>query len=163
MNTSNMFTYTILTPLCFAPFSFSDLLNNPTCYTQPLLDNASELLRMYVKLNIMVTEVLFGLIGDYWLPAIYITALGSIFFCIANFMFLETVEEPLTPLESEVVQCIYAHASTGCTTRMLYEYLQGFYEDHDPSTEEITRTLQNLRRRGLVIPVQGTLWLTAGK
>ena len=162
MNTT-MFTYTVVTPLCFAPFSFSDLLNNPTCYTQPLLDQANELLRIYVKLNIMATEILFGLVAEYWLTAIYITTLGSILFGIGKLMLLENVEDPLTPLESEIVQCIYAHASIGCTARMLYERLEGFYEDRDIEMEEITRALQNLRQRGTVIPVQATLWLAGGK
>lgn len=163
MNTT-FSSYTMdVAPLCIAPFSVSDFIHNPTCYTEPLLENLSDLLKIYIRLNRLATQQLFGLIAEYWLPALYVATFCFVVFGIVKIILLEDNEEPLTLLESEIVQSIYSNASTGCTARMLHEHLYGFYENRNLEMHEISKALQTLRRRGMVIPVQATLWLTTGK
>ena len=139
-----------------------DVVYNPTCYTQPLLNTLSEWLNIYLRLNLLVTQKLFGLAAQYWLVALYLMASGTIGIGIANIL-LQDSAEALTPLESEITQYIYSNASTGCTARMLYEHLYGFYDDRDIQMEDVTKALATLKRRGLVLPVQATLWVTTGK
>lgn len=152
-----------VTPLCFAPFSVTDFVYNPTCYTQPLVSTLSEWLDMYIRLNVLVTQQLFELVAQYWLPALYLMASGSIGVGIVKLLMLQDPEDALTPLESEIIQYIYGNASTGCTARMLYEHLYGFYDDRDIQMEDVMKALETLKRRGMVLPVQATLWVTTGK
>jgi hypothetical protein len=158
-----MFSEMSVSPLCFAPFSITDFVYNPVCYTQPLVNNLSEWLAIYLRLNLLVTQKLFTLIAEYWHPALYVGALSAIIMAMLNVLLIQENEEPLTLLESEIAQCIYSNASTGCTARMLHERLYGFYENREVEMEEITKALQKLKRRGLVISVEATLWLTTGK
>lgn len=162
MNTT-IFPEMSVTPLCFAPFSLTDFVQNPKCYTDTLLSNMSHWLSLYIHLNLAFTQVLFGLVAEYWLPIVYVTTCGAITFGIVKVILLQEDEDPLTPLESEIMQYIYSNASTGFTSRMLHEHLYGFYEDRDIRVEDVVTALQNLKRRGMVLPVQATLWVTTGK
>jgi len=164
MNTTYiMYNDMIISPLCIMPFSVKDFLYNPTCYTEPLLANINDLLRMYVQLNIMLTRALFGFIAQYWFPALYVAVILSMLGTLVNFIIQADNEEPLTILESEIAQYIYSNSSTGCTARMIYQHLYGFHENREVNMEEVTRALETLKKRGIAISVQSTLWLTTGK
>ena len=162
MNTT-IFPDMSVAPLCFVPFSVTDFVYNPTCYTKPFISNLSHWLDMYIRLNLAVTQALFGLVAQYWLPILYASTCGAITIGIVKILLLQDEEDPLNALESEITQYIYSNASTGCTARMLHEHLYGFYEDREIRMEDVTKSLETLKRRGLVLPVQATLWVTTGK
>jgi len=160
---NTIFPDTSVAPLCFAPFSVTDFVYNPTCYTDTLAANLNHWLSMYIQLNLFVTQKLFGLVAQYWLPGLYLMGCGALGVGIVKVLFLEDSDEALTPLEAEITQYLYTNASTGCTPRMLLEHLYGFYEDSDVKMEDVTKALQTLKQRGLALPVQATLWITTGK
>lgn len=164
MNTTSYTSYTMdMTPLCFAPFSLTDAVYNPSCYTQMVLDTLGYWLSIYARLNRIATQHLFGLIAQYSLPLLYTATICSILFGLVKLMLLDDTPRPLTLLESEIAQSIYSKASTGCTARMIHEHLYGFYENRLLTIDEVTNALHTLKERGMILPVQSTLWITTGK
>ena len=151
-----------IAPLCTVPFSVTDLVYNPACYYDAFNAHLADFLRLYNAFNLALLKAIINTADNYTLPVIYGVTLGFIVVGILKILYLEDTDEPLSPLESEITQYIHANASTGCTVRMLYECLDGFYEDGRVEIKEINKALQKLKKRGIVLPVPSTLWVVSG-
>lgn len=163
MNTTyRMFEEMNIAPLCFVPFSLTDMVYNPGCYTQPLLEGLTGFLQLCAKVNLLVVHSLLGLIEKFWFPVSYGLIVGGIAYWLLHYLFEET-DEPLTHLQSEIAQYIQMNASTGCTARMICEHLIDYYDGSPVHIEEVQRALQHLKKRGIILSTQATLWVVSGK
>lgn len=151
-----------IAPLCVAPFSMTDLMYNPACYYDMFRAHFAELLRLYDAFNLALFKAIVSVVESYFFPVLYGVTFTFIIIGIAKILCLDDTDEPLSPLESEITQYIHANASTGCTVRMLYECLDGFYDDERVEIKEINKALQKLKKRGIVLPVPSTLWVVSG-
>lgn len=161
MNTSTTFYETTLTPMCSLPFSMVDFMYNPRCYSETILEALEWAFRMYISFNLVFFDLIIEFVEIAWFPVLYGIVLGSVVYGLWRVFQLNDSEEPLTHLEAEITQYIHANASTGCTVRMIYEYLDRVYEK-EVRMNEIHRALQTLRVRGVLLPVSTTLWVVSG-
>lgn len=145
---------------CVVPFTVSDFVYNPRCHSQAFLNHLGYLFSIYIECMRFFYSTAFIFLSEQWINIAAGITISSILFFLVKLIFFEDPDEPLTPLESEIMQHIHANASTGCTTLMLYEYLD--YLD-GLSIDTLTKTLKNLKRRQMLLPVQATLWVAAGK
>lgn len=150
-------------PLCFAPFSVADMVYNPSCYTQPILDSLKGFIILYAKSNLMLVHALLSVIEKFWLPVTYGVGLGLITYWLVLALFFDDTDEPLTGLQSEIAQYIQMNASTGSTTRMICEHLIDYYDGYPVGMEDIQRALKQLKKKGIILSTQATLWVVSGK
>jgi len=144
-------------------FSLTDFIYNPIYYTAcaSFFAAAKDVLSIYIKLNVLFFQ-------KYWIPISYGILLGTMLFGFAKLLSLEDVDVPLTLLESEIVQYIHVNSSTGCTARMVLEYLEETWDvNADTRTKtiqlsEVQSALQSIQKRGMLLPVQTTLWVVSG-
>ena len=116
---------------------------------------------MYISFNLAFLDLIIEFVEIAWFPVLYGIVLGSVVYGLWRAFQLNDSEEPLTHLEAEITQYIHANASTGCTVRMIYEYLDRVYEK-EVRMNEIHKALQTLRVRGVLLPVSTTLWVVSG-
>jgi hypothetical protein len=157
-----MYEEASVVPLCFAPFSIADMVYNPTCYTAPLVEILKEVLRIYIKFNLMFIQVGVLLVEKYWFPVVYGMAITLTCVWLIKQLLAQEEEIALTALESEIVQYIHMNASTGSTARMVCEHLTDFYDGYPVRMEEVTSALQQLKKKGVLLSTQATLWVVSG-
>ena len=151
------------------PFSLTDFIYNPIYYTAcaSFFAAAKDVMSIYMKLNVLFFQ-------KYWIPISYGILLGTMLFGFAKLLSLEDVDVPLTLLESEIIQYIHVNSSTGCTARMVLEYLEETWDANADThahthantkkiqLSEVQSALQSIQRRGMLLPVQTTLWVVSG-
>jgi hypothetical protein len=157
-----MFPEMSIAPLCIAPFSITDMVYNPSCYTDQVLEGVKGALRMYVWFNLLFFQILAAVIKKFWVPVACGTAFAFTSYCLVKWVLSEGAEEPLSELETEIIRCIHLNATTGCTTQMLYEYMNDGFADKPVSLAEVKATLLQLKTKGYVLSTQATLWLVSG-
>jgi hypothetical protein len=151
-----------IAPMCLAPLSLTDIVYNPSCYTDPFLEGLSDFLRFCAKANLILVNSLLGLIERFWLPTAYTLIFGVSAYWVLQYLFEEN-DEPLTSVESEIAQYIQMNASTGCTARMICEHLVQFNDGYPVRMDEVQGALQQLKKRGIILSTQATLWVVSGK
>lgn len=162
MNTT-IFPDMSVSPVCFAPFSVTDLLYNPTCYTAPAVKLLNEVLRIYLMFNLVVAKTAILVVQNYWFHALSGISIGFTGFSLANWLIPEYPEKPLDDLQYEILRCIRLNASTGCTTQMLYERMNDVFEDAPVQLPDVKNALLYLKDKGYILSTEATLWLVSGK
>lgn len=167
MNTTYYIPYSMVPEMNVGSFSLTDFIYNPIYYTAcaSFFAAAKDVLSIYVKLNVLFFQ-------KYWIPISYGILLGTMLFGFAKLLSLEDVDVPLTLLESEIIQYIHVNSSTGCTARMVLEYLEETWDANADThahantkkiqLSEVQSALQSIQRRGMLLPVQTTLWVVSG-
>lgn len=151
-----------IAPLCFAPFSVTDMVYNSSCYTAPFLGVLKSIMRFYIGFNMMFIQILGLIIKLYWFPVLYGLCLGFIGYLLFKWLISEEPEEPLTQLESEIIRCIRLNASTGSTTQMMYEHMNNAFPDNPVRITDVKAALLQLKNKGYILSTQATLWLVSG-
>jgi len=153
---------TTLTPFCYTM--------NFSCYYAAFFSSLKEMLFSYTKINVLAAERLWAILCEasrsfleaYWIAILYAVVTVGLIFGFNKMLGLIDADEPLTQLEAEITHYIHVNASTGCTARMLYEYLESLDETHRADMNNINKVLQNLKKKGVILPVQATLWVVSG-
>ena len=148
-------TLMTIAPLCIVPFSIADFVYNTQCYYEPMRAHWNTFAHGFLRAVQVYAHLNLFVLGKLWLPFLCILVIASIFYMINSIPDAE--EEPLTPLEAEVMLCIHRNASTGSTARMVFEEFE-----REINMDTINITLKSLKEKGHVLKVPGTLWLTSG-
>ena len=161
MNTS-MFPQMSIAPLCVAPFSLTDMVYNPSCYTDQLLEGMKGALRLYIWFNLLFFQILAALVRKFWVPVACGMVFGFATYYIGKWLLSDGAEEPLTELEAEIIRYVHMNATTGCTAQMLYEYINDRLPEKPVSLAEVKATLLELKNKRYILSTQATLWLVSG-
>jgi hypothetical protein len=148
--------------LCVLPFSITDFLYNPRCYSDSVLGNMQNLMNLYVKAGQVFLQIMRRFLHEHPYFIVYCIFLAAIIFAIFRTLCTYDLDEALTPLQAEIMHFIHMNASTGCTARMLYEHLEDF-EGGPVEIDIVLKQLEVLRQRRFVLPVNATLWIVSGK
>lgn len=153
-----------VSPPCFAPFSVTDFLYNPACYTAPAVDLLKEVLRIYIMFNLTLGKTIVLAVQQYWFHALSGISIGFTGFTVANWLIPDYPEPPLNDLQYEIMRYMRLNASTGSTTQMLYEQMNEVFLEGDPvQLSEVKNALQYLKDKGYILSTQATLWVVSGK
>ena len=160
-------TYTMqhgmsVAPLCIVPFSLTDFVYNPSCYMNTGVELLKEVARIYIKFNLLLLKLLIHFMDKYAIGVAVGIGIGLGCFWLVKCTLCDESEEPLSELETELVECIRLNASTGCTTQMLYEHMNGAFTDNPVRLSDVKTALLRLKNKGYILSAQATLWLVSG-